>query len=150
MSFEAHKVVFEQGPADASEFENLVTSGAIQPDRVAAVIGKTEGNGGVNDFTRILADRAFRDVLRRHGNRDEAAVSAIPMVWSGGTDGVLCPHACVFNRVDDEPPGWPWGSRGGPGGLAARPGASDAGRFRREPPPASQGRRRRRHRGGGR
>jgi cyanuric acid amidohydrolase len=23
------------------------------------------------------------------------------MVWSGGTDGVLCPHACVFCRVDD-------------------------------------------------
>ena len=78
MSFEAHKVVFEQGPADASEFENLVTSGAIQPDRVAAVIGKTEGNGGVNDFTRILADRAFRDVLRRHRSRDEASVSADP------------------------------------------------------------------------
>ncbi|MBJ7604551.1 MAG: ring-opening amidohydrolase [Candidatus Dormibacteraeota bacterium] len=102
MSFEAHKVVFEQGPADASEFEKLVTSGAIEPDRVAAVIGKTEGNGGVNDFTRILADRAFRDVLRRHGSRDEVAVAAIPMVWSGGTDGVLCPHACVFTRADDK------------------------------------------------
>ncbi len=101
MSFQVHKVVFEHGPGDASEFDRLVGSGAIEADRVAAVIGKTEGNGGVNDFMRILADRAFRDVLRRHGSRDEAAVSAIPMVWSGGTDGVLCPHACVFSRVDD-------------------------------------------------
>ncbi len=101
MSFEVHKVVFEQGPGDASEFEKLALSGAIQPDQVVAVIGKTEGNGGVNDFTRMLADRAFRDVLRRHGRRAEAAVAAIPMVWSGGTDGVLCPHACVFTRVDD-------------------------------------------------
>ena len=37
-----------------------------------AVIGKTEGNGGVNDFTRILADQAFRRVLLKHGRRSEA------------------------------------------------------------------------------
>ena len=35
---------------------------------MVAVIGKTEGNGGVNDFTRILADQAFRAVLKKHGN----------------------------------------------------------------------------------
>ena len=98
MGCSVHKVEFVRGPHDADQFEELVTSGALDPDTVVAVIGKTEGNGGVNDFTRILADRAFRDVLRRHGKRDEAAVRAIPMVWSGGTDGVLCPHATVFSR----------------------------------------------------
>jgi cyanuric acid amidohydrolase len=72
---------------------------------VVAVIGKTEGNGGVNDFTRILADRAFRDVLRKYGRRPEEAVRAIPMVWSGGTDGILCPHATVFCRVEGESAG---------------------------------------------
>lgn len=101
MSATVYKVEFAHGPADASGFEDLVRRGEIDPDTVVAVIGKTEGNGGVNDFTRILADRAYRDVLRRHGGRDEAAVSAVPMVWSGGTDGVLCPHACLFCRVDD-------------------------------------------------
>lgn len=94
------KVEFGRGPADASGFEELVKSGAIDADTVVAVIGKTEGNGGVNDFTRILADRAYRDVLRQYGKRDEAGVRAVPMVWSGGTDGILCPHACVFCRVD--------------------------------------------------
>ena len=39
----------------------------IQADRVIAVIGKTEGNGGVNDYTRIIADRAFREVLVAKG-----------------------------------------------------------------------------------
>ena len=102
MPFAAHKVEFVGGPHDATAFEALVTSGTVAADRVVAVIGKTEGNGGVNDFTRILADRAFRDVLRRHGSRDEAAVRAVPMVWSGGTDGVLCPHATVFSREDWE------------------------------------------------
>jgi ring-opening amidohydrolase-like protein len=100
-----YKVEFAHGPADASGFERLVREGAVDPDTVVAVIGKTEGNGGVNDFTRILADRAYRDVLRQHGKRDEDAIRAIPMVWSGGTDGILCPHACVFCRVDGEPAG---------------------------------------------
>jgi cyanuric acid amidohydrolase len=60
------------------------------------VIGKTEGNGGVNDFTRILADEAFRRVLLKHGSRSEADVAGIPMVWSGGCDGVITPHATIF------------------------------------------------------
>ncbi|HEY4867622.1 MAG TPA: ring-opening amidohydrolase [Candidatus Dormibacteraeota bacterium] len=105
MSIAVHKIEFGRGPADASEFERRLAAGEIDPDTVVAVIGKTEGNGGVNDFTRILADRAYRDALLRHGSRDEAGVRAIPMVWSGGTDGVLCPHASVFCRVDGAPAG---------------------------------------------
>jgi cyanuric acid amidohydrolase len=83
--------------------ERLIESGELSADGVLAVVGKTEGNGGVNDFTRILADQAFRDVLLRHGTRPVNDVKAIPMVWSGGTDGVLCPHATVFSLVEGEP-----------------------------------------------
>ena len=101
MSTAVHKVEFRHGPADASGLEALIRDGQIDPDTLIAVIGKTEGNGGVNDFTRILADRAYRDVLRQHGKRGEDQIRAIPMVWSGGTDGILCPHASVFCRVDD-------------------------------------------------
>jgi cyanuric acid amidohydrolase len=86
---------------DASGLVDLVTSGALQADQVIAVIGKTEGNGGVNDFTRILADEAFRDVLVEHGERTREQVASVPMVWSGGCDGVITPHACVFARTDD-------------------------------------------------
>lgn len=96
-----HKIEFLSGPGDASGFEKLVSGGVIDPDTVIAIIGKTEGNGGVNDFTRLLADRAYRDVLRTAGRRDEQAIRSIPMVWSGGTDGILCPHASVFCRVDE-------------------------------------------------
>jgi len=63
-------------------------------------VGKTEGNGGVNDFTRLLADHAFRRVLLQHGKRSEAEVATIPMVWSGGCDGIITPHATVFARND--------------------------------------------------
>ena len=68
----------------------------IEADRVIAVIGKTEGNGGVNDYTRIIADRAFREVLVEKGTRSAEEVKQIPIVWSGGTDGVISPHATIF------------------------------------------------------
>ncbi len=87
------------GVADASGLAALIDDGVIIADRVVAIIGKTEGNGGVNDYTRIIADRAFREVLTAKGTRDLAAVRQIPIVWSGGTDGVLSPHATVFATV---------------------------------------------------
>jgi cyanuric acid amidohydrolase len=85
--------------SDASGLADLIDSGAVEADRVIAVIGKTEGNGGVNDYTRIIADRAFREVLVAKGTRSVEDVKQIPIVWSGGTDGVLSPHATVFATV---------------------------------------------------
>ena len=49
--------------ADASELTKLIDDGVMDASRVVAIIGKTEGNGGVNDYTRIIADRAFREAL---------------------------------------------------------------------------------------
>ncbi len=88
--------------SDASELARLIDAGVLGADRVVAVIGKTEGNGGVNDYTRILADRAFREVLTAKGSRGADEVAQVPIVWSGGTDGVLSPHATIFATV---PPG---------------------------------------------
>jgi barbiturase len=81
---------------DASGLEACIAKGQFAADEVIAVIGKTEGNGGVNDFTRILADEAFRRVLLKQGKRSETEIARIPMVWSGGCDGVITPHATVF------------------------------------------------------
>jgi barbiturase len=81
---------------DASGLEACIADGRFTADEVIAVIGKTEGNGGVNDFTRILADEAFRRVLLRKGKRSEIEIAKIPMVWSGGCDGVITPHATIF------------------------------------------------------
>jgi cyanuric acid amidohydrolase len=97
MAIEVLKVELKS-VSDASGLEKAITGGLFKADEVVGVIGKTEGNGGVNDFTRILADQAFRRVLLKHGKRDEEAVNQIPMVWSGGCDGVITPHATVFAR----------------------------------------------------
>ncbi|MBV9627583.1 MAG: ring-opening amidohydrolase, partial [Xanthobacteraceae bacterium] len=57
----------------------------------------------------ILADQAFRRVLMKLGKRSEAEVAKIPMVWSGGCDGVITPHATVFAKTPA--PGRPTASR---------------------------------------
>jgi cyanuric acid amidohydrolase len=97
MAIEVAKVELKN-VQDASGVAACIRNGQFKADEVIAVIGKTEGNGGVNDFTRILADQAFRAVLRKLGSRTEQEIARIPMVWSGGCDGVITPHATIFAR----------------------------------------------------
>src|SRR5260370_31002814 len=82
---------------DASGMAASIKAGAFGADEVIAVIGKTEGNGGVNDFTRILADQAFPRVLKKLGNRGEARIARIPMVLSRGSARRIHPHATDFS-----------------------------------------------------
>ncbi len=90
--------------SDASGLARLIDDGTVEADRVIAVIGKTEGNGGVNDYTRIIADRAFREVLVDRGTRSREQSMQVPIVWSGGTDGVISPHATVFATLPPDHP----------------------------------------------
>jgi cyanuric acid amidohydrolase len=85
--------------SDASGLAELIDAKVIDANRVVAIIGKTEGNGGVNDYTRIIADRAFREILTDRGH---PGATDVPIVWSGGTDGVLSPHATVFATLPPE------------------------------------------------
>src|SRR6266705_2092377 len=103
MAIEVAKVELKTVP-DASGLEELIAAGRFGADEVIAVIGKTEGNGGVNDFTRILADQAFRRVLMKRGKRSEAEIHNVPMVWSGGCDGVIPPHGTFFALNDKTGP----------------------------------------------
>jgi barbiturase len=98
---EVRKVMLDH-VSDASGLADLIDSGVVEADRVIAVVGKTEGNGGVNDYTRIIADRAFREVLVDRGSRSPDEVKQVPIVWSGGTDGVISPHATIFATVPAE------------------------------------------------
>jgi ring-opening amidohydrolase-like protein len=103
MAIEVAKVILKH-VQDASGLEERIVAGQFSADEVVAVIGKTEGNGGVNDFTRILADNAFRAALAKHGKRSAEAIRGVPMVWSGGCDGVITPHATVFARNGKQGP----------------------------------------------
>jgi ring-opening amidohydrolase-like protein len=76
-AIEVRKVAIEN-VSDAGGLARLIDDGVIDADRVVAVIGKTEGNGGVNDYTRIIADRAFREVLVEKGSRSADDVKQVP------------------------------------------------------------------------
>jgi cyanuric acid amidohydrolase len=52
------------GPDDVSGLESLLASGAFKAQEIICIIAKTEGNGRVNDFSRPLAHRVFRDLER--------------------------------------------------------------------------------------
>lgn len=98
MRIGVHKVAMA-APNDVSELAKLIDSGAVNPAEIVALIGKTEGNGGANDFTRGYATSSYQTLLSRHlGISPEEVGRKIAFVWSGGCEGVLSPHATVFTR----------------------------------------------------
>lgn len=104
MRIGVHKVAMAN-PGDVSGLERLIASGAINPHEIVALIGKTEGNGGANDFTRGFATLSHALALSRHlGLSPEDITRKIAFVWSGGTEGVLSPHATIFTRAAGEAP----------------------------------------------
>lgn len=87
------------GPGDTSGLERLLDSGEVDAADIVAVMGKTEGNGCVNDYTREYATAMLQGLLGRHlGLTPEAVGHRVAFVMSGGTEGVLSPHLTVFSR----------------------------------------------------
>ncbi len=87
-------------PADLSGMHGLVAAGALDPGAIVAVLGKTEGNGCVNDFTRDFAVQAWCGYLSgRLGCAPEQVENRVAIVMSGGTEGVLSPHFTIFTRT---------------------------------------------------
>jgi len=88
-----------RGPGDLSGVQALIDSGELLPAEVVAVMGKTEGNGCVNDFTREYASSAWCHLLAPALGCTPAQVHGrVALVMSGGTEGVLSPHFTVFTR----------------------------------------------------
>src|SRR5579872_510207 len=98
-----------KGPGDVSGLTSLIESGKIDAKSILAILGKTEGNGGVNDFTREYAVSVLCTTLARYvGLPAHEVERRIAFVMSGGTEGVLSPHITVFTRqsaVDRQPDG---------------------------------------------
>lgn len=79
-------------PGDVSQLSAWLASHPRAKPR--CVLGKTEGNGCVNDFTRGYASHVVHETLgERRGDSS--------IIMSGGTEGVLCPHLLLFADDDD-------------------------------------------------
>ena len=88
------------GPGDLSAVRALIASGELDPAAIVAVMGKTEGNGCVNDHTREYASVMWADLLSKElGCSTEEAHHRVALVMSGGTEGILSPHFTVFSRT---------------------------------------------------
>lgn len=83
-------------PGDTASLEALFDSGAIAPEEVVAIFGKTEGNGCVNDFTRAYSvDMLQYMFAERLGCSRKEVAERVAMVMSGGTEGGLSPHLLI-------------------------------------------------------
>ncbi|MCY4441724.1 MAG: ring-opening amidohydrolase, partial [Deltaproteobacteria bacterium] len=89
-------------PDDVSEGRKLLDAGAFKAEHVAAILGKTEGNGGVNDYTRALATQCFQLLIaEKSGLTMDDIARKVPIIWSGGTEGLMSPHATIFVKDPD-------------------------------------------------
>lgn len=89
-------------PNDTSALAAAIARGEVKPQEIVAILGKTEGNGCVNDFTRAFAVEAHKTMLGRH--LPEADLARIAFVMSGGTEGGLSPHWIVFSVREGSAP----------------------------------------------
>lgn len=89
------------GPEDTAPLAAAFDGGEIDPGTIVAIIGKTEGNGCVNDFTRGYATLSLKLLLaQRLGVAVTEVENRVAIVMSGGTEGGLSPHLLVFCRED--------------------------------------------------
>ena len=97
-------------PDDTSALVAAVQRGDIDPTGIVAILGKTEGNGCVNDFTRGYATQALKQAVASLSGRSlDAVARQVAFVMSGGTEGGLSPHWLVFETraapPNQTPPG---------------------------------------------
>lgn len=97
-------VVSQNAPDDLSGLDTLVQTQQLNPANIVAVMGKTEGNGCVNDFTRGFAIQTLKSYLQA-----KVEANQIIYVMSGGTEGVISPHLTVFTRQPDTSAELHWG-----------------------------------------
>lgn len=84
-------------PGNVGPLEEAIRSGELDPASVVAVIGKTPGNGLVNDYTRGYLTQSLALLIGSHtGQSLQEVVKQVPFIFSGGTEGVLTPHITVF------------------------------------------------------
>lgn len=92
-------------PDDISGLRKLIDEGQLDPRDIIAVLGKTEGNGCVNDFTRGFATQTLSYFMADQLKLSVPEVQQrIAFVMSGGTEGVMAPHLTVFARKETDEP----------------------------------------------
>ena len=86
-------------PDDVEGLARALREGHIAAADIVAIIGKTEGNGARNDFTRAMATHAFTRLLAEELAIPESDVGqGVMLSFSGGSEGVITPHYVVCTK----------------------------------------------------
>jgi cyanuric acid amidohydrolase len=86
-------------PNDVSAVTAALTDGTVDPHSVIAVIGKSEGHGLYNDYGRLFAETSLKGAIAAaRGTSDEQVADTVTFVVSGGTPGVISPHATLVTQ----------------------------------------------------
>ncbi len=98
-------VIPTESPDDMSGIKQLFKSGKIDPKQLLCLLGKTEGNGCVNDFSRGLATMAAERAISSHSEFDLHQINKkVMLIMSGGTEGIMTPHFTAFSRLPPTEP----------------------------------------------
>lgn len=90
-------------PDDVEGLARALRDGCIAAADIVAIIGKTEGNGARNDFTRAMATHAFTRLLAGELASSERDVEqSVMLSFSGGSEGVITPHYLVCTKTGTE------------------------------------------------
>ncbi len=93
------------GPQDTAPLAKAIAAGEVDARTIVAIVGKTEGNGCVNDFTRGYATLALKLLLAESlGCPLPEIERRVAIVMSGGTEGGLSPHLLIFCRDEVSSP----------------------------------------------
>lgn len=93
--------VATNSPDDVSGLKKLIDNKEINPEEIIAILGKTEGNGCVNDFTRGFSNLALSYYLAGElKSTPEEVQKKIALIMSGGTEGVMSPHLTIFTKKE--------------------------------------------------
>ncbi|MHB1171106.1 MAG: ring-opening amidohydrolase [Lacisediminihabitans sp.] len=86
-------------PNDVSAVVAALADGRVDPHNVIAVIGKSEGQGLHNDYGRVFAETSLKDAIAAaRGTSSEQVADTVTFVVSGGTPGVISPHATLVSQ----------------------------------------------------
>ncbi|TXN28912.1 ring-opening amidohydrolase [Lacisediminihabitans profunda] len=86
-------------PNDISAVAEALADGTIDPHNVIAVIGKSEGQGLHNDYGRLFAETSLKGAIAAaRGTSSDQVADTVTFVISGGTPGVISPHATLVSQ----------------------------------------------------
>src|SRR5260370_19744066 len=85
------------GPSDTAPLAAAIDRGEVDPATIVAIVGKTEGNGCVNDFTRGYATLALKLLLAYRLKCPPSEIERrVAVVMSGGTQHALWADLLAF------------------------------------------------------